>query len=717
MNRIARFALVGLVIAISLVPIPPAAARAVTRASLPTDRLHFGLANSPGSDYSWFVNSGVPWRYRYQYLAGGINTANGSTDPCAGNAGWQTWNSPAGQFVTNYINDSAAAHAIPVFTYYEIVQSNPSPGNESAELTKISTLCTMQAYWADFTVLMQKAGAYGGTVVVHVEPDFWGFMEHQSSDPSTLPAVVASSGNPDLAGLPNTVAGMGYAFLRLRDKYAPNTLLAIHASSWASGVDIGTDHRTTVDPNAEADAVANFINKAGVTGNPAGVSQWDLLFNDVADHDAAWYGALTNDHWWDRNNVVFPNFSRWLAFMNRLHANTGKPLVEWQVPVGNQYYLTMNNTDGHYQDNRAEYFLAHPDQLTAAGIVAVLFGKANGGQTTYTDFKGDGITNPPAVNAWQCNQCNNHVSTWADDDGGFLRVFVGQYYGATPCSNVTLTPNPPSPNTAGTTITLTGAATGCPNPRYRFWEFDPGSRWSMVQDYSATNTYTWHSPAMAGSYRLEVDVRDASENVAYDVVAGITYVMSSGMACTSATLTTSPASPSGTAVAVTMIGSSTGCPHPVYRFWVRDPGRRWSMVQDYSAATTHVWSQTWWAGAYALEVDVRDASESVAYDAVSNLTQQVNGCTGASLGASPSSAAHGTAVTLTGSATCLGTPTYRFWARAPGGSWQIVSDYSTSNTFAWTPAVAGTYALEVDVRDQGSYDVYETVFNISYTAI
>jgi len=423
-------------------PLPArAAAQAVVRAaSLPSDSLHFGVANGPGTELDWLVSSRVPWRYRYQYLAGGINNGGTPGDPCGPNSGWQTWNSPAGQFVTNYINDSVAHSAIPVFTYYEIVQSNPSPGNESAELTKISTPCTMQAYWADFTVLMQRVGAYGGPVVVHVEPDFWGFMEHQSPDPTTLAAVVASSGNPDLAGLPNTVAGMGLAFLKLRDKYATNAILGIHASSWGSGVDIATDHRTTVDPTVEADAIVAFINKAGLAGNPNGITKWDVIFNDVADHDAAWYGAANNDHWWDRNNSVFPNFTRWLTFMNRMRASTGLPLIEWQVPVGNQYFDTMNNTDGHYQDNRAEYFLAHPDQLTAAGIVAVLFGKANAGQTTYMDAKNDGITNPAPVGSWQCDLCNNHASTVSDDDGGFLRMAVGAYYQPFPGANCHLFP-------------------------------------------------------------------------------------------------------------------------------------------------------------------------------------------------------------------------------------------------------------------------------------
>jgi hypothetical protein len=125
--------------------------------------------------------------------------------------------------------------------------------------------------------------------------------------------------------------------------------------------------------------------------------------------------------------------------MSQLHTDLSVPLVEWQVPVGNQYFLSENNTTGHFQDNRVEYFLAHPADLTAAGITAVLIGKANSGQTNYTDNMNDGITNPAAVVSFQCNLCNNHTSAYADDDGGYLRIFLAAYYNGSP-------PPPPSPS-------------------------------------------------------------------------------------------------------------------------------------------------------------------------------------------------------------------------------------------------------------------------------
>src|SRR5207248_688581 len=109
----------------------------------------------------------------------------------------------------------------------------------------------------------------------------------------------------------------------------------------------------------------------------------------------------------------------------------------WQVPVGNQYFLTMNNTCGHYQDNVAPYFMSHASDLFSAGLIGVLFGAGKQCQTTYLDGVKDGVTNnggAPTTDALGgCVACNTHTSTAADDDGGYLRQFVGQYYAAANC--------------------------------------------------------------------------------------------------------------------------------------------------------------------------------------------------------------------------------------------------------------------------------------------
>jgi len=459
-------------------------------AGLPSDRLHFGLANAPGNS-SWMQTSGVPWKYRYQYLSGGVNTG----------AGWETWNSPPGQFATFYMSDSDSIGAIPVFTYYELLQSLPSTGGTELDrdYSNLNNTSTMKAYYTNFALLMTMAKAFGKPVVVHVEPDLFADMEQKAAggNASAVSASVASSSYTGLGALPNTFQGFTWALLTLRNAIAPNVILATHASAWASGVDIGLNTDPTLNLAANADTVAAFLNSAGIAANPTGTT-FDVVFNDVADRDS----GTPSGHWWDRNDTNLPDFKQWLTWITELHAKTARQMVVWQVPVGNQYFDTMNQTPGHYQDNRAEYFLSHVSALQAAGIVAVLFGSGgNDNSTTYTNAKGDGVTNPSPVSTFECNLCNNHTSVWSDDDGGYLRVFVGQYY-ATASTNPTVSSLAPSsgPAAGGTSVLITGTnLSGASAVKF-------GTVAASTYTVDSATQITATSPAGSG----EVDVRVTS---------------------------------------------------------------------------------------------------------------------------------------------------------------------------------------------------------------
>jgi hypothetical protein len=320
-------------------------------------------------------------------------------------------------------------------------------------------------------------------------------------------------------------------------------------------------------------------------------------------------------------------------------------------------------------------------------------------------------------------------------------VFPGAGTFASCGSGSTLTANPPSPHQAGGIIVLTatgacggyggggGYGYGANIGTYRFWELDPGSRWSMVQDYSTQNTFNWPTAGLApGVYNMEVDIKsfDEPNSIGYDVVKNLLYTISPVTQCTTPTFTvtggTSPTT-GGTGGSFVMTGSTTGCPNPVFKFWVQDPGRTWSVVQAYSAVATHTWGPigTWYLGAYKMEVDVRDASETTSYDAVSNLTFTLTGCTVAGLTAAPPSPSVTGAgdVVLTATSTCPRAATYRFWILDAGGThWSIVQDFSTTATYTWKAANQrmGTAKIEVDVRDQGSLEVYEAVTQgLTYT--
>jgi fibronectin type III domain protein len=307
-------------------------------------------------------------------------------------------------------------------------------------------------------------------------------------------------------------------------------------------------------------------------------------------------------------------------------------------------------------------------------------------------------------------------------DAGSAAVYEAVYnttyvLGPATCHGATLSASPASPGATGSTVLFTGGLTGCPNPRYRFWVAPPGGAWSVVQNYSATNTFTWSGTGAPGTYRFEVDVRDASSPASYDTVSNLAYVLAG---CSSAQLATDKSSPQlvGTA-SVTLTGSAS-CPGTAeYRFWVRGPGSAWSVVQNYSPSATLTWNtSSLGAGTYSLEVDVRDHGATASYESVANVSFTLARCTAPALNsdkASPQAA--GTTITFSASASCTGTPQYRFWVRAPGGAWTIVQNYGSSATFVWntTGKPTGVYAIEVDVRNAGSTVSYEAVTNSTYT--
>ena len=377
---------------------------------LPTT-VFVGLAANPAQLPSWVATSGVPWAMCYQYISSGVTP---------GKSWITTWGS---NFAYNYAVAAHSAGCIPELTYYQMVPTIGAEGS-AAESAALANPSTMANYFSDFTTLLKQLKQYGGTAVVHVEPDMFGYLEQLNGNPALLVAAVASSNNADVAGFPNTVAGFGQALLHLRDLYAPNVIMAAHVSLWTWGG--STSASLDVAPIAKQDAA--FM---------TGLGNWDLFFTDVSDRDAAYYQVVLGDggaHWWDKTNQKYPNFNRFNTWAAAFTAAAGKRLVIWQIPIGNTLMDTENNTNWHYQDNREEYWLQNyptnqaMSALAKAGVIGLLFGAGSSGPTQNYDAAGDGITNPPPING------NTEVSTYPDDDGGLLRMNVGNYYrsGATP---------------------------------------------------------------------------------------------------------------------------------------------------------------------------------------------------------------------------------------------------------------------------------------------
>jgi len=325
-----------------------------------------------------------------------------------------------------------------------LLQSSPGEGSESnADFTNLNNTATMTALYNDLKLFFQKAGAFPGTpIVLHVEPDFWGYMEQRSTgdNATTVAAKVSETGIPQLAGLPSNVAGFARAVVKLRDTYAPNVILGYHVSVWGTNIDIALSNPSDAMVDTLASRAAAFYNSLG--------ANFDIAFAEFSDRDSGFDQYVYGDSgrsWWDADD-----FRRNVRFLAGFSAATHKRIVMWQIPLGNTRMRAENNTNDHYQDNRPEWLLDEPARthLSAfrdAGVVAFLFGRGAGGPTCACDDNGDGVTNPAPINgntmasemaasgALPAQVTRGSTPTLvtpyaADDDGGFFRWKAWQYY-------------------------------------------------------------------------------------------------------------------------------------------------------------------------------------------------------------------------------------------------------------------------------------------------
>ena len=356
------------------VDVEPAGREALRR--LGREHLMLGIMSVLGETWVDEVRAqGARFDLRYQHLSWN----------------WTSWNKDGG-FVPLYLKECEKLGVIPVFSYY--VLSRPPTSLAAAAADE----ALMGRYFRDLLLFLRRAGENGKPLVLHVEPGLW-------EDPAPARVAVAATGLPELAGLDDTLSGFGRAFGILRDRHAPNVLLAWHASRRE-----GKSARSTADE----------LRRSGA---------WDLLFTDVGDRDAGYRESKGEaGAWWSEGD--FEAFRRWAS---ELHGETGLPLFVWRIPLGNRVMAACDNTPWHYMDNKAEYWLeGYPvnrrlAEWAAAGVAGFLFGGGTYDCKVHRDNAKDGATNPaPAPGN------RGERSAFPDDDGGYLRLRAGAYYKAGP---------------------------------------------------------------------------------------------------------------------------------------------------------------------------------------------------------------------------------------------------------------------------------------------
>jgi len=328
----------------------------------------------------------APFDLRSVYLAGGLpdvdapcTTCNEhcsvGAKPCSegeGCAWWGCWQwdeLPPGQFVRGFLETSQRLRQLPMVTYYQLLQTS---GSEEGplEVAAVQDVPLMIRYFNDWRFFLEIIGE--NTAILHIEPDFWAFVQQTRVPPSQLPAAVATANPRDCGTLDNSVAGMGRCLIAMVRTYAPNALVGLHASGWGTGVNAPYNRSDSFDVTLEAVKTANFLRGCGA-------DEADIIVVDVSDRDAGFSATLGKDTWWDSANEQLPHYHQGFRWARALSDALGLPVLWWHLPVGQ---MSLPNTPQRWQDNRVAYFFDHPDEVAATCAIGMSFGAGLEGQTT-----------------------------------------------------------------------------------------------------------------------------------------------------------------------------------------------------------------------------------------------------------------------------------------------------------------------------------------------
>jgi hypothetical protein len=333
---------------------------------------HFlvGMGNdgtNSGNDDAY--NLGVTLDLHYHYIVG-LSTEGG----------WPTWNSNP-DYVGKRIREAKSHGVVPMFTYYAM--ASHGDGN----LTVLQDSAFMATYFTDLRQALNTIATEGGPVVLHHEPDFWGYTQKDGTSPDSRVVLVSQSNAAECAGMPDTLTGFGHCLVAMTRARAPNALIGFHASAFSSNMDIDKD-TSGLNVAAEAAKTVAFFQKVGLDAA-------DFVGTDVSDRDAGCYeanhmpmcacdqvspGVCQNYYYWDETNTVLPNFHRRFVWDKAISDGLGLPVIWWQLPFG-EPSTTPGGTVGAWRDNRVHYLFGHVDELVAAGGVGMVYGTGSGDQT------------------------------------------------------------------------------------------------------------------------------------------------------------------------------------------------------------------------------------------------------------------------------------------------------------------------------------------------
>ncbi|MGD0781406.1 MAG: hypothetical protein ABSA30_00960 [Candidatus Aminicenantales bacterium] len=219
-----------------------------------------------------------------------------------------------------------------------------------------------------------------------------------------------------------------------------------------------------------------------------------------------------------------------------------------------------------------------------------------------------------AVQVWVRNAgSTTNYDAWKGS--GYFNITAA----STPLTVTSLKASPAPPQSAGTTITWTAAATGGTAPlQYQYWLYSGVTgTWTMARDYSTSASWSW-TPTQAAQYAIQVWVRNAGSKTNYDASKGSGYfnITAAPTPLTVTSLKASPAPPQSAGTTITWTTTATGGTAPLQYQYLLYSGvtGTWTIARDYNTSASWSWTPTQ-AAQYAIQVWVRNAGSTANYDA------------------------------------------------------------------------------------------------------
>jgi hypothetical protein len=291
-----------------------------------------------------------------------------------------------------------------VLTFYQLLDLGRAASYTGSEADVVAQALAdagvMRTYFDNWVWLLDLAAQYDPPIIIHSEPDSWGFMMwamgvEGNDDPTSVLVGVQSSGHPETAGFADNAAGFGQALVALRDIHAPQVRLGWHASNFRVGT--------------RPEVVTSFFSQVG---------DWDVLVGEhphIEPDEASWWEPLDTD-------AVDINLT-WLSTVT--HA-AGVPLILWQMPIGtSDWHLLGDPSDpsllGRFADAGATGLLfehqdfqgaGDPDDFRASGDLGTTPPASHPAGGTAADMRSRVATYSAAPLGWPAGSlCDQGIST------------------------------------------------------------------------------------------------------------------------------------------------------------------------------------------------------------------------------------------------------------------------------------------------------------------